>query len=284
MALLEKTITDNVVNFIPSLIFFDVDGTLLDTEGNYSQRLERELKRLSGLGVKLAIASGRPAIAAQFLFDNLPLTDAGLFCTGAEIYHPKQKQHIQTHCLRAEDVECLYERIKQQKLYCEFYTCDFYTAGNNNDIASIHSQHLRVKPKIISEQDLFKQNIPITKLLLGVNNDTHKGVLENLAVDFPCLEFAFAHFLARPDWYFASVVSPLANKEKGFNQLLQYHKVSADQVMAFGDSQSDSVFIQKAGMGVAMGNARKSLKSLANVTTLSADEDGVAYLLSKILR
>lgn len=283
MALLEKTITDNVVHFTPSLIFFDIDGTLLDTEGHYSQRLECELKRLADLGVKLAIASGRPAIAAQFLFDNLPLTDAGLFCTGAEIYHPKQKQHIQTHCLSTEDIGCLYEKIKQQKLYCEFYTCDFYTAGNNKDIASIHSQHLRVKPKIISEHDFIQQNIPITKLLLGVNNHTHRGALEKLAADFPLLEFAFAHFLARPDWYFASVVSPLANKEKGFKQLLNYHNVSADQVMAFGDSQSDSVFIQQAGMGVAMGNANKALKELANVTTLSADEDGVAILLSKLL-
>lgn len=270
-------------HFKPSLIFFDIDGTLLNTQGHYSPSLKQELERLSSKGVKLAIASGRPAIAAQFLFDELPLTDAGLFCTGAEIYNPKERQHLHLHCLNLDDVKQLNESIQANTIYCEYYTSDFYIKGHDSDIASIHSEHLRVIPKSLTFNDVINKSLSMTKLLLGVNKNKHPGVLEKLAIDYPQFEFAFAHFLARPDWLFASVVSPSANKKTGFKQLLDHHQVSNDRVMAFGDSHSDIVFLENAGLGVAMGNASSEVKAVADISTLSADKNGVAKALSQIL-
>lgn len=268
-------------DFKPSLIFFDIDGTLLDTQGNYSPTLQQQLQRLKNQGVKLAIASGRPAIAAQFLFDELAINDAGLFCTGAELYNPKKQEHLQLHCLAVDELKFLYERIRFHKLYCEFYSSRFYTAGNNSDISSIHSQHLRVSPQDMAPKQILEGDFPLIKLLLGTNNKKAANELELLALEFPQFEFAFAHFLARPDWVFASVVSRAANKEMGFKQLLDYHQVNAKEVMAFGDSHSDMVFLEHAGLGVAMGNAGDKVKAVADMVTLSADDDGVAKILSQ---
>lgn len=52
------------------------------------------------------------------------------------------------------------------------------------------------------------------------------------------------------------------------------------QVMAFGDNFNDIEMIQKAGMGIAVSNARESLKEVANAMTLSCQEDGVAHYLN----
>lgn len=283
MSLLDSSFLTKLSSIQPALIFFDIDGTLLNEHGNYSPELQQQLQRLSKLGVKLAIASGRPVIAAQFLFDQLPLTDAGLFCTGAEIYDPKRKQYLYRHYLDWDDISLLEEKIRDHNIYCEFYNDDFFTLGNNKDIASVHSEHLRVKPKKILFNELREKKIPITKLLLGVNWRKNKGVLESIASDFPHLDFAFAYFLARPDWLFASVVSSKANKQVGFDQLLDYHNVKAEEVIAFGDSHSDIPFIQKSGLGVAMGNATEELKKLADNVTLSANSDGVALVLKELL-
>jgi len=283
MTSLDNSQIDRLNNFKPALIFFDIDGTLLDTQGNYSSLLKQELERLSNKGVKLAIASGRPAIAAQFLFDDLPLTDAGLFCTGAELYNPKKRQHLQLHYLNLDDIKKINQRVEGLNIYCEYYASDFYTKGNDLDIASVHSEHLRVVPKCLMFTEICNKKIPITKLLLGVNNKKNPGVLETLAIDFPQFEFAFAHFLARPDWLFASVVSQSANKAMGFDHLLEFHGVASSEVMAFGDSHSDILFLDKAGLGLAMGNANDNVKSAANMSTLSADKDGVAQALRQIL-
>jgi Cof subfamily protein (haloacid dehalogenase superfamily) len=272
---------------IPALIFFDIDGTLLNSHGHYSLELKQQLQRLSTLGVKLAIASGRPAIAAQFLFDDLPLHDAGLFCTGAELYYPKQKRHLQLHCLNVSALADLYKSLRAKGIYCEFYTQEYYTSEAiseaHQDIRRIHSEHLRVQPRQVSGDELLSQRPAITKLLLGVEEKSHGHLLRGLSVEHPQFEFAFAHFLARPEWLFASVVSREADKHKGFEQLLAFHEVSSQQVMAFGDSHSDQVFLQRAGLGVAMATASAEVMASADIVTLSADHNGVAEALKYIL-
>lgn len=272
----------------PELIFFDVDGTLLNTEGQYSSNLSQQLFRLQQKGVKLAIASGRPAIAAEFLFNALPVTDAGLFCTGAEIYAPATRQHLQIHTLPIEPLTALLKDISQTEIYCECYTTDFYTSGcstlaSHEEIAKVHSQHLRVKPQNISPFEMLERNIPLTKLLLGAHTESHKHILRSMSLTYPAFEFAFAHFLAKPDWLFASVISQDACKVKGFHQLLSYHNVNRNNVIAFGDSHSDLVFLAEAGLGIAMGNANDDIKKAADAVTLSADDDGVAKALSYLL-
>ncbi len=282
MTALNAEFIQQLKHFSPELIFFDIDGTLLDTQGHYSPALAQQLQRLHNAGIKLAIASGRPAIAAQFLFDSLPLHSAGLFCTGAELYDPTTKTHLHLHHLNKDTLETLLTDINNVGLYCECYTPDFYTAGQDKDIADIHSQHLRVKPTVSSLDKVLTSDLHITKLLLGAATPDAKLALSNLAERYTEFEFAFAHFLARPDWVFASVVSRMACKKAGFKQLVSYHNTEPSRVMAFGDSHSDSVFIQQAGLGIAMGNADDDLKALANAVTLSSDKDGVAEALSHL--
>ena len=53
--------------------------------------------------------------------------------------------------------------------------------------------------------------------------------------------------------------------------------------MAFGDGYNDLSMIEYAGLGVAMANAVDGVKERANVVTLSNDEDGIAYMLSKYI-
>lgn len=269
-------------SFSPKLIFFDIDGTLLDSHGQYSSRLASQLWRLKKQGVKLAIASGRPAIAAQFLFDDLPCVDAGLFCTGAELYDPSLEKHLQIHALENNDLCALLNDVKAHGLYCECYTPEYYAVESVVALTQVHSQHLRVSPRIMRFDSLLSQAVPLTKLLLGVEEAKQGNFLRALETNYPQLDFAFAHFLAYPGWLFASVVSGKADKHRAFDYLLNYHQVSANEVMAFGDSHSDSIFLERAGMGVAMGNALAEIQAGANITTLHCDEDGVAAVLQQL--
>ena len=51
--------------------------------------------------------------------------------------------------------------------------------------------------------------------------------------------------------------------------------------MVCGDSRNDISMIEHAGLGVAMGNADDFVKDAADITTLSNEEDGVAYAIEK---
>ncbi|MFT5116526.1 MAG: Cof subfamily protein (haloacid dehalogenase superfamily) [Kiritimatiellia bacterium] len=265
------------------LVFFDVDGTLLAQDGNYSPSLKQQIHRLHSLGVKTAIASGRPSYAAQFLFDELGICDLGVFCTGAEIYLPSAKQHIQLHTLDKARVALLAQRAKALGIYCELYTPNYHAVEQVSDISRVHAQHLRVAPLIADQETVLSDELPIIKLLLGRDKTSNENSLAMLASEFPELEFAFAHFLARPNWEFASVISPLANKQAAFELITGHYNIAAENVMSIGDSPSDISFIQQAGVGVAMGSAAEQVKLEANYITLSADDDGVAFALQRLV-
>ena len=53
--------------------------------------------------------------------------------------------------------------------------------------------------------------------------------------------------------------------------------------MAFGDGDSDRVFIQSAGAGVAMGNAPDRVKAIARYITGTVEEDGVLTALEELV-
>jgi Cof subfamily protein (haloacid dehalogenase superfamily) len=266
------------------LVFFDVDGTLLTKDGHYSAALKQQINRLHQYGIKTAIASGRPSYAAQFLFDELGISDIGVFCTGAEIYHPAENYHLHYHALDPEWLRVFYQRIQALDIYCEFYTTDFHTTEKASDISRIHGQHLRVDPRIMSGEAVLAEPLPVIKLLLGRDQRSSSPSLRQLSAAFPEVEFAYAHFLARPEWEFASVVSGDANKKTAFDIVTQHYGIRAENVMSIGDSQSDMLFIQQAGVGVAMGNATDEVKAVADYITLEADDDGVAYALEKLVQ
>ena len=49
--------------------------------------------------------------------------------------------------------------------------------------------------------------------------------------------------------------------------------------MAFGDGENDIDMIRYAGIGVAMGNGIKNLKSAADYITTDIDDDGIENAL-----
>jgi hydroxymethylpyrimidine pyrophosphatase-like HAD family hydrolase len=54
-------------------------------------------------------------------------------------------------------------------------------------------------------------------------------------------------------------------------------------MIAFGDGHNDASMVKYAGTGVAMANAVQALKDIANMVTLSNDEDGIAEALYKLI-
>lgn len=74
-----------------------------------------------------------------------------------------------------------------------------------------------------------------------------------------------------------------ADKSFGIELVLKQLNLNWKNVLCFGDAENDLPMIQKAGLGVAMGNACGSLKAAANAVCGSADDDGIADFLNQLL-
>ena len=59
--------------------------------------------------------------------------------------------------------------------------------------------------------------------------------------------------------------------------------IKKSDVYTFGDAENDLAMIKSVGLGVAMKNGFDIVKEVADVVTLTNDEDGVAELVKKYL-
>ncbi|MBQ0079256.1 MAG: HAD family phosphatase [Eubacterium sp.] len=79
------------------------------------------------------------------------------------------------------------------------------------------------------------------------------------------------------------VVSGRAGKGMALMKLADILGVEPHEIMAMGDSLNDLEMIQKAGIGVAMGDARMELKPEADFVTKTNQEDGVAHAIYEMV-
>ncbi len=273
--------SDELLSRPYKLAFFDIDGTLLGLDGNYSQRVRDAVLALRQAGVRTAVASGRPRFAADFLIEQLQLRDAGLFYTGALVQEP-DGDVLALHSLDDDTVQALVKGGREQGLYTEVCGLNEFFVDQLTELGQLHAEHLRVTPV---ETDLLalRGQFPVIKILFAAHNAEEQLRLLALEQQFPQLVFAYAKMAAKPDWLFASVISGAACKHQAFDHLLAYHGVSADEVMSFGDAQSDMIFLQRAGLGVALGNAAPEVQAVAGMVTRPVWEDGVALVIERHL-
>ena len=87
----------------------------------------------------------------------------------------------------------------------------------------------------------------------------------------------------RSEDYFLEVVPPTIDKGNTLALLMEMLKLTREEVIAIGDGIADVPMLQLAGLGIAMGNARDSVKVCAEATTLSNEQDGVAIAIEKAI-
>ena len=72
-----------------------------------------------------------------------------------------------------------------------------------------------------------------------------------------------------------------ATKGSGLLALAELLGIDRSETMALGDQQNDLTMIEAAGLGVAMGNAVPEVKAIADVETMTQNEDGVGVAVEK---
>ena len=77
----------------------------------------------------------------------------------------------------------------------------------------------------------------------------------------------------------ADVITKEVSKANGIQALLDYYQKDWSDIVAFGDSMNDYEMIEKAGNGIAMGNAVDKLKEVADYVTRPIEEEGVSFAL-----
>lgn len=272
-------------------ILLDIDGTLTNSKKEITPKTLQALLSAQDHGVKLVIASGRPAKGLKQYGDLLNMwMHHGLFVAynGARIIDCETQQVLVDTTMPKDLVTRVLEHMKKFDVipmvtYGEFmvvedvYHCMVSDYGREFNVIQYESRMNNYK--LMEVEDLCKfTDFPVNKILTA-------GDAQYLQEHYKEMRAPFEDELSMmftANFYYEFTANGI-NKGSGLKVAMEKLGIRPEECIAFGDAENDISMLEYAGIGVAMGNATDQVKAIADEITLSNEEDGIAHSLYKHL-
>ncbi|OPH60369.1 phosphoglycolate phosphatase [Paenibacillus ferrarius] len=238
------------------LIALDMDGTLLNEDKKISAENREAIEQATALGKIVIMSTGRGAISAMPYIEELGLTTPLVVVNGSEVWESPSKLHKRT-LLSAQTVRNLHKLAQEHDCWWWAYSV--------NGVFNRESEQLDLE-----EQEWLKFGY-------FTENQDKLQRIRTIVEGWGILEITNSH----PS---NIELNPLGiSKASGLEMVCQLLGIQMSEVIAMGDSENDIAMIREAGLGVAMGNAQDEVKRIADITTLTNEEHGVAEVIRTYL-
>lgn len=269
-------------------IFTDIDGTLLKPDHTISQKNQEAVKTAIKKGVFVFLATGRSGRDAKSYYKTLALDTPAICMNGAYIINLKNDEVIKEEKIPINLVVELKKRLQSLPLSVVYYSQDRWLTQEVTPEVEREVSTIGFAIEVMPFEDILN-NWP------GLGNGPNKiGLLSNdekqLLESYDLLRKAFKGHLniQRSQRNFLEVIPEGVSKKTAIEYLLKtypkQYPYSKERIMTVGDSDNDIEMLRWGGISVAMGNAAEHVKKVAKITTLSNQEDGLAYIINQYLK
>ena len=264
------------------MIALDLDGTLLNSESKLSDFTIDTIKKISALGHKIIITTGRPYRMAHTYYKQLEL-DTPMINFNGSLTHLPEKKWADEQCLTLDKKYLLDMVANRDTIQADFiageYRNKFYITDPNEQVAD---------PKLFGIEAFQPENQFNPE---RVTSDPNCILFQTKAED----KYALADEMNRHYDYNLSINTwggPLnilecnpknVTKASALTYLLDKLNMDQKDLIAFGDEHNDTEMLALAGHGYAMKNASSILLPYADsITDFTNNEDGVARQLIQL--
>lgn len=250
------------------IVFFDLDGTLLNPEKALLDSSKKAIKKLQENNIMTAVATGRTPAKINWLLEELNINS----------YVSINGQYV------------VYEG---KLIYENPLDVDFL-----HDITQVASSHHHPLAYVsLSDVKASIENHPYVKQVYEPAKMAYPAVDPNHYHSNPIYQLLL--FCERPEeeryqerysnkrfvrWH-KSALDVLPNgisKATGIKTFLEAAGIQKEDAYAFGDDINDMEMFSLVGTSVAMGNAIPELKEISDFVTSSNAEDGILHGLTKL--
>lgn len=271
------------------VIIMDVDGTLTNSEKKITEKTKNALIRAQEEGVILVLASGRPTSGLMDYAKELKMDKHhGLLVSfnGAKVIECQTNKLLFNETMSVEEGQAVLEHMKKfdvkpmidkdDYLFVnDVYNC--YVQYKDKPFNVIQYESRGGKFKLCEKDDLAAfADYPLNKILTAGDPEYLKENYEDMMEPF---KDTLSCMFTGP-FYFEFTAKGI-DKAKALDTVLIPMGYKKEEMIAFGDGHNDASMIKYAGIGIAMANSVEDLKEIADEVTLSNEDDGIAYALSK---
>jgi Cof subfamily protein (haloacid dehalogenase superfamily) len=251
------------------LIFFDIDGTLVDGNGIIPVSTKEGIARLKELGHDVVIATGR----APFMFDDIRneldihsyvCFNGQLVVYGDRVIHknPLNQEALKKLTAAAEENGHPIVHVDRFGIGASDPYHEYIIESMNPDkmaVPIVHNAH-------------YYQGRDIIQSMLFLREHETPSYVSRFT------DFRFTH------WHPVSVdVDPAdGSKAKGCEVVMEHLGYPSDHVYAFGDGLNDIDMLTFVPNSIAMGNAHPEVKQVSRFVTKSVNENGIYHGLKMV--
>ncbi|MCR5404628.1 MAG: Cof-type HAD-IIB family hydrolase [Butyrivibrio sp.] len=261
------------------IFFFDLDGTLLNSEKRITSKTMEALRTFTDAGNYFCINTGRQMDSARAVYDGLSLSFKGSFLCGSngtEIYSVDEDKYVYRTGVPLELVPKIMDLADSMDVHCHTYNADHIVTRHDNECIKYYRRVIKT-PYIVTGDVLKYVTEPPSKMISIELHDHEKQerfreALQELVGDKITLLYSNPYYL--------EIFPSEAGKGSAVKRLADILGVDLKDTYAAGDEQNDVSMIEAAGCGIAMANATDFVKSRADVVTqLDNDHDGLAEFI-----
>jgi hypothetical protein len=253
----------------PSVIFFDIDGTLLNHEKELPASTKGAVLKLKQRGHQVVIATGR----SPFMFDELRKElDINTFVSFNGQYVVLNGKVLYTNPLQIPPLLKLTAAALRNGHPVVFM--------DHQDMKANVPAHAYIKESI---NTLKVNKFPTYDPYYYKGRELYQALLfcpegeeKQYEQEFPDFDFVRWHPVS------VDVLPKGGSKAKGIDLIVEKLGFPAERQYAFGDGPNDVEMLTSIKNSVAMGNAVDEIKSVAKYITKSVEDDGIVHGLRMI--
>lgn len=265
------------------LIALDIDGTLLNSDGEILGSTKKAITRALDKGIRVVLCSGRPIDGLTNFLNELGIKGSGEYVIT-----------LNGALIRNTDADIITENLVPNSFYREMtafglaHKIPFNIVDSNSRI--ITADH-NVDPMIYRQA--YENNAPLYIRTPDEMPEDNIRIAKGCYVGDPSLldewepvikkKFGKALNVMRTENTFLELLNKAVNKGAALKILAEKLNLSSDEVMAIGDERNDIEMFNYAGTSVCMGNGQEDAKKAADYVTGSNDRDGIAEAFEKFV-
>jgi len=268
------------------LIFFDLDGTLLNKSSQISSFTKETLALLGEKDIAFTVATGRTMHSAQFVLEGQSFLLPHIYNNGVAIWDPSGNALTLENLLAPSEVNLIIEHAVKNNITPFINTVNMDSPNHEHVI--YHST-----PKYQVERDLIEKYFSRTKAKLATIESlpatahiTNISMIGDAALVYDMYQQLNMHeeliaysgpAIEGDEYRWMDVHHKLASKGSAV-ELLR-NQLGASNVICFGDSDNDLSMFELADEAYAPSNAKPYIKDAATSVIGHHDEDGIARFL-----
>ena len=266
----------------------DMDGTLLDDNGQLPEDSVRRLNRLIDKGLNFTVATARNYDSAYPLLRGLNLRHPVILFNGVYLTELHTGANIFfSDFISAEIIKTMMAIVEPRGIdpfiytYGERHRVYFRSASNPGAQAYVDSMTDDDRMQKV-EEFIFSQSERISGFLLIDTGVTLEPVYNELRSLFTNdLNIYFAKDVSNTGFHWLQSFHQEANKGKMLKRMTQHLGISLLETVVFGDYLNDIDMFKIAGHAIAVENALPEVKSVAQqIIASNVDQGVITYLES----